>query len=182
MRKLFPLCLLIAILVGCRQAKKPEPRHEAPAAQAAPEVQTDSAIILTEYDVGSKIAENRLVRGFFEPHGDWRYTAKNFALTVDIPEPLAPTLLDLDFNVPGELISAVSDVTMTCRFNGQEVLKRKFTTPGRRSVEIRVPTPLLAKSPQTRPRVDHGRGAVETLQRGGPTRKEITTPISGWSN
>src|SRR5260370_34371189 len=147
MRKLFLICLFIAVSAGgCQRTKMPQAKQETPQTQAAPDVQTDSSPI-TEFSVGDKFAEERLVRGFFEARGSWRFTAKNFALRVDVPQPVAATLLDLDFNVPLELMRVVPDVTLTCRFNGQEILKRKFTTPGERWVEIPVPLPLLAKSP-----------------------------------
>jgi cephalosporin hydroxylase len=138
MRKLFLICLFIAVLAGgCQKTKAPQ----------AKDVQTDSALVLTDFTVGDKVAEERLVSGFFEAHGIWRFTAQNFAVRVDVPQPIAATVLGLDLNVPAELIQVAPDVTLTCRFNGQEILKRKFTTSGRRFVEVRVPTRLLAKSP-----------------------------------
>src|SRR5258707_8081279 len=147
MRKLFLICLFIAVLAGgCQKTKMPQAKQEAPQAQAAPDTPTDSSPV-TEFAVGDKFAEERLVRGFFEAHGPWRFTAKNFALRVDVPQPVAATLLDLDFNVPGEMMRVVPDVTLTCRFNGQEILKRKFTTPVRRWVESPLLTPPLAESP-----------------------------------
>ncbi len=147
MRKRFLICLFIAVLAGgCQKTKMPQAKQEAPQAQATPDAQSDSSPV-TEFAVGDRFAEERLVHGFFEAHGPWRFTAKNFALRVDVPQPVAATLLDLDFNVPGELMRVVPDVTLTCRFNGQEILKKRYTAPGRRYEEIPVPTRLLAKSP-----------------------------------
>src|SRR5713226_3295959 len=147
MRKHFLICLFMAVLAGgCQKGRTPHAKQEAPQAQAPPDVQTDS-LPVSEFAVGDKFVEERLVRGFFEAHGSWRFTAKNFALRVDVPQPVAATLLDLDFNVPTELMRVVPEVTLTCRFNGQEILKKTFKTPGRRYEEIPVPTRLLAKSP-----------------------------------
>src|SRR5260370_28533178 len=141
------LCLIMAVLAGgCHQAKNAPAKQEAPEAQASPDVASDS-VVISEFSVGDKFAEDRLVRGFFEAHGPWRFTAKNFAVRIDVPQPVAATLLDLDFNVPDELMRVVPEVTLTCRFNGQEILKKKFKTPGRRYEEIPVPARLLAKSP-----------------------------------
>ena len=142
--RLYLLPIIAVLAAGCHKAEKPQAKRETPQSQAAPD---DSALVISAIGMDDRVSEERLVRGFFEPHGGWRFTAKNFAVRVDVPQPVAATLLDLDFNVPDELMHAVPEVTLTCRFNGQEILKKKFTKPGRRYEEIPVPAPLLAKSP-----------------------------------
>ena len=75
-----------------------------------------------ELPVGDRSYEDRLVRGFYESTGGWRWTAGQFAISLDAPPPReARTILGLDFSVPNELLDQVRNVTLTARVNGKVV-------------------------------------------------------------
>ena len=70
-----------------------------------------------------------------------------FAVSLDVPQPPGPTLLEVDLHIPDETVKALPNVTLTGRVNGQDVFKRKFTGQGSRNISVPVPALLLQKSP-----------------------------------
>src|SRR5512140_1073670 len=74
-----------------------------------------------ELQVADRLSGDRLLYGFYDGAEGWRWTARKFAVSIDAPPPPdAPTYLDLDFNVPSELIEEVHEVTLTVRVNGSQ--------------------------------------------------------------
>ncbi len=138
---------------GAQPAAAPAPAAD----KAAPPVQNTSAPPVTEEPPPNEISElpvgdesfsKRLVRGFYESvGGGYRWTAPAFAVSLDVPQPLDTTYLELDFGMPSELMNVVHDVTITGRINHQEVVKRRYTSTGRFLLSCTVPPDLLKKSP-----------------------------------
>lgn len=100
---LAPLCLAGIALIGCT------PRRSGIGA-------------LPVYRVEVVATENkaRLLGGFDEIRGGWRWTAGQFAVSLDVP-PDRPVYLVLDAAVPQELLVENKAVTLTARVNGHVV-------------------------------------------------------------
>ncbi|MDP2999672.1 MAG: CmcI family methyltransferase [Bryobacterales bacterium] len=101
-----------------------------------------------ELQVADRLSRDRLLYGFYDGTEGWKWTARKFAVSIDAPPPLdAPTYLDLDFNVPSELIDEVHEVTLTVRVNGSQVAVKKYSAAGREYPRFEVPPALLKRSP-----------------------------------
>lgn len=138
---------LLAVCAGCHRGAPPNPPAAAQkeAAKAPPQPEEDPTV--SEVAVGEKTSEKRLLRGFYESHGGWRWSGRVFAVSVDVPQPVADTFVELDFGIPGELMDQVKDVTIVGRVNGKQVLTQKYDKKGRYFLTARIPQPLLAKTP-----------------------------------
>jgi cephalosporin hydroxylase len=140
MRIRFVLALCLTVLVGCRS------KDAAPS--APPQQVATSGGMVFELAVADPALKDRLLRGFFEGTAAWKWTGRQFAVSLDAPPPLdAPTFLVLDFNAPDELMSEVKEVTVTARVNGQSVGSQKYTAAGRYFLQFNVPPALLKRSP-----------------------------------
>jgi cephalosporin hydroxylase len=129
-------CFALVVSAGCR-------RKPAPAAARPPD-----APMIYEIRVGDQTYEDRLLRGFYESTGGWRWTARTFAVSLDAPPPLeARTFLDFDFDVPVELLNEVRSVTLAARVNGKQLGKPAYTKPGRYQISLEVPLSLLKQTP-----------------------------------
>src|SRR5271169_3963485 len=114
-------CLALLLLAGCRPK---EPHIEVPAATPAPSATAPAMVF--ELSVADPALKDRLLRGFYDGTNAWKWTGRQFAVSLDAPPPLdAPTYLVLDFNAPDELMTVVKDVTVTARVNGQVVGSQK---------------------------------------------------------
>ena len=140
------VCILAVLSISCRRketappAAAAEPKHETAAA-------TPPAMVF-ELTVADPALKDRLLRGFYDGTNAWKWTGRQFAVSLDAPPPLdAPTYLVLDFNAPDELMNVVKEVTLTARVNGQVVGSKKYTASGRNILQCSVPPALLKKSP-----------------------------------
>jgi cephalosporin hydroxylase len=140
------LLLLIAVitsLAGC--GRKPAGKKDA-AAQSRP----PGDVHISEVRVADKFVRDRLLSGFYSGTDDWLWTARKFAVRVDVPPPVTgESKLELDFSVPAELIEAVGPVTVTARINGTKIGSQKYKAPGRYSWEQRLPEKFLTADPLT---------------------------------
>lgn len=153
------LCCLAAICVGCHRKQPSAPKEQpaaqqpAPAAPAAPSApsatpappQQAGPDEISEIGLGDKTFADRLLRGFYEPNGSWRWTRRVFAVSLDIPKPEARTYVDLDFTLPTELMNDTGPVTLIARVNGQEVGRRSYARTGRYYLMYETPLALLHK-------------------------------------
>jgi cephalosporin hydroxylase len=102
---------------------------------------------ISEIPIGDQSLERRLLRGFYESTGSWRWTARVFAVSLDPPPPDKDTYLELDFDLPHEVMNAVRVITLTARVNGVEVGRQTYDTMGRRIFARRVPDAALRRRP-----------------------------------
>jgi len=102
---------------------------------------------ISEIPIGDQSLERRLLRGFYESTGAWRWTARVFAVSLDPPPPGKDTYLELDFDLPHEVMNAVRIITLTARVNGMEVGRQTYNTMGRRIFARRVPDTALHRRP-----------------------------------
>ena len=149
------LCFLV-IMAGChRKDKLAEKQPEQATASTATANPTPAAgpaddqfaPLVSDLTVGDKVFENRLLRGFYESHGGWRWTARVFAVSLDVPQPVAPTFVEMDFNLPVEVMNQVPKVTLIARVNGQEVARESYSKTGRYYLSSRIPLAALKKTP-----------------------------------
>src|SRR5579864_6243567 len=131
------LCCLAVLGAACNRRHQssekqseavPNPAPGAIPAASAPTTAPANAPLDASYApkvsdlrVADKIYEKRLLRGFYETNGGWRWTAHKFAVSLDVPQPLAPMYLEMDFNLPNEVMNQVPSVTLITRVNHQEI-------------------------------------------------------------
>src|SRR5207245_901885 len=89
----------------------------------------------------------RLLRGFYEATGVWRWTARKFAVSLDVPQPLAPMYLEMDFTLPDEVMRQVPGITLVARVNHHEIGRKNYDKVGRYDFSSNVPLELLKKTP-----------------------------------
>ena len=132
--------LVVAWPSRALQAPSPAPRQEA--------ARAPDSLKVFDLPVADPVFQDRLVRGFYPGTVGWRWTARRFAVSLDVPPPLdAPTILDFDFTAPAELMGQVPAVTLTVRVNGGRVGARKYTAEGRYYLSLDIPPELLRKKP-----------------------------------
>ncbi len=102
---------------------------------------------VSDLRVADKVYEKRLLRGFYETNGGWRWTARKFAVSLDVPQPLAPMYLEMDFNLPNEVMNQVPAITLITRVNHKEIARNNYTKADRYYFSNKVPLELLKKSP-----------------------------------
>ena len=102
---------------------------------------------VSDFVVGDRVYEKRLLRGFYEPNGGWRWTARKFAVSLDVPQPVAPMFLEMDFNLPSEVMSQVSKVTLIARVNQREIARNTYNKADRYYFSHNVPLEALKKTP-----------------------------------
>ncbi len=146
------LCLVAILGLGSVACQRKEVTPDSARKDAAPaatqQASGNSAPMVFEARVADPLFKDRILRGFYEGTEAWRWTGREFAVSLDAPPPLdAPTFAVLDFNAPDELMSVVHDVTVTARVNGQRIGSQKYNASGRYFLELKVPPALLKKSP-----------------------------------
>lgn len=101
---------------------------------------------VSSLNIGDETMANRLLRGFYESHGDWRWAARLSAVSLDPPVTQSPTFVELDFNYPPEVADEYPTATVLARVNGVEVCRQSYGE-GRHSLSCHVPEPALKKRP-----------------------------------
>ena len=124
MRSLAALTMLL-VLAGC--ATKPAPPG------------------ISVLQLRERSFEKRLLTGFYAPEGDWRWTQRNFAASLDAPPVKGDIYLELDFGLPGEL--GAEPVKLTATINDVPVGADSYAAPGRYVFSRRVPPAALARPP-----------------------------------
>jgi cephalosporin hydroxylase len=124
MRSLAALTMLL-VLAGC--ATKPAPPG------------------ISVLQLRERSFEKRLLTGFYAPEGDWRWTQRNFAASLDAPPVKGDIYLELDFGLPAEAVGEA--VKLTASINGVPVGADSYTAPGRYMFSRRVPPVALRQRP-----------------------------------
>jgi hypothetical protein len=115
--------VLSLISIGCRRPNhepkgNPMPTSSVPVTKRSSEP-APGALKTSELSVTDPLFQDRLLRGFYGGTPGWKWTGREFAVSLDVPPPLdAPTELNMDLSIPSELINAVHQVTVTTRVNG----------------------------------------------------------------
>jgi cephalosporin hydroxylase len=154
------VCCLTLLGAACNR----KPAEKQPDASTVPASVDDRYTpTISVLGTGDKIFEKRLLRGFYESTGSWRWAARKFAVSLDVPQPLGPSYLELDFSLPTELASQLP-VTLIERVNHQEIARTTLTKADRYLITNPVPIKLLRTSPaevefevdKSFPDADHG--------------------------
>lgn len=95
-----------------------------------------------QMEVVDPALQPRLLGGFDNIHGGWRWTSGKFGVTLDVPAD-RPLYLVLDAGVPRELLLEHKSVTLTARVNGRPIGTRTFQTAERSFTSLPVPAELL---------------------------------------
>ena len=127
--------------VGTRDLPQAE-NNPQPATQRPADL---SKFPVTEVQVAEDFYQRRILRGFYDKTPDWRWTAPQFAVSIDVPEFDVPVFLEMDFTAPVEILGRYADVTLTGRVNGVEVGRRTYTKVGRYDFAVAVPREALKK-------------------------------------
>jgi cephalosporin hydroxylase len=131
MRSLVALALaLFAVLAGCAGSRS----RPAPAGT--------SVLRMSE-----QTSDRRLVKGFYAPEGDWRWTAQQFAALLDPPSTREDVFVELDFGFPAELAGQASAVHLAVSANGVPVDRESYAQAGRYLFSKRVPATALRQAP-----------------------------------
>ena len=141
----------MALMIACKSrttAGDTSPAKTAgPAAPAAASDADPFAPKVSDFVVGDKVFEKRLVKGFYETTGAWRWSAHNFAVSLDVPQPLAPMYLEMDFAYPDELWNQSPKIILVARVNQREVARQTYDKSGRYTLHSNVPMEALQKTP-----------------------------------
>jgi cephalosporin hydroxylase len=97
--------------------------------------------------IGDRGVEGRLLRGFYESTGAWRWTARAFAVSLDPPPSGRDAYLELDFDFPRAVMTEARTITLAARVNGREVGRQTYDSTGRRIFVSRVPVAALDRKP-----------------------------------
>lgn len=129
MRGAIPAVLLLAI--GCSG-----PSEDAgPIAEGAPIHWTA---------LGEEAVESRLREGFYDPQDlMWRWTAPEFALTVDPISGSAPSYAAIEFGLAEDQVRQAGEVRVEMLLEGQALTERVYDAGGRYWLSAPVPAALV---------------------------------------
>ncbi|HEY3440988.1 MAG TPA: CmcI family methyltransferase [Paludibaculum sp.] len=136
-------CVVACACSGCHRKKDP-PR---PAAQSKGARDTGAKLTASEVVISDQALAPLLLRGFYEPEGDWRWTARKFAVALTPLPGAEDSYLVLDFALPVEVMQKVNTVTLTARVNGTQVGSKTYKAAGRYSFYTKVPQSALSVLP-----------------------------------
>jgi cephalosporin hydroxylase len=137
------LVCLVTALCACKET----PRS---ATQSEPQPPPPTEYKISEVRTGDRWTETRLLRGFYPGTEGWRWTARTFAIALDIPPPVsAPTYLELDVTAPHELIHDAGPVNLTIQTSGRILGSHRFKEPGRFTLKYSLPAFDLKPGPIT---------------------------------
>ncbi|MBL8291843.1 MAG: class I SAM-dependent methyltransferase [Bryobacterales bacterium] len=135
------LAVCFALQFSCSPSKSPQ----LPSGVAVPFLDDPG---VSSVEVGNPVFEKRLVRGFYWAHQEaWRWTAPEFAVSLDTPAVGEPVFLELRAHAPDEYISQVGQATLTATVNGVEVGKHDCAGKGDVQRVWPVPERALTRSP-----------------------------------
>ncbi len=124
MRLLTVLCLFVlAVCFGCSR--------EEPAATPVAAEQPAPEEVFYELNFGENIEASRLLRGFYDSEGPWRWTARAFSGSLDRPKADSPLYVELDFALAKPLMDQFQSVTLSASANGHNAGSETFTADGR---------------------------------------------------
>jgi cephalosporin hydroxylase len=134
---------------------------------AACNQKTTPAEPITEMRMSEPLPEGR-VHGVYDRTESWRYTARVFEFSLDLPRTGRAVYLDLEMAVPHELFDAARSVTMIATVNGVEAGRQRFDEPGQVRFTRYVPQAALTASPAAvRFEIDHAiKGALDGREQG----------------
>src|ERR1041384_5350766 len=116
------LCSVALLAAACRRSEPPA---------AMPHFDPKGPKVF-ELMVADRSLQKRLLYGFYEGSEGWRWTARRFALALDVPPPAdADAILELDFSAPVELMNEIHSVTVSARVNGTGVGHARYSREGR---------------------------------------------------
>jgi hypothetical protein len=133
-RILLPL-LLAALLTACSRKSS-----EVPAAPP-PEQPASAGSVL---EMADPQAVPQLVKGFHGvEQGRWRWTEKQFSVTLRPPAPGKPATLQLKLALPDVLIKRLQSVTLSATVNGVALPSETYTEAGAHAYTQSVPANAL---------------------------------------
>jgi cephalosporin hydroxylase len=154
------LACVVAFSVACNRRNKSTeapsggsasntPSESSPVASAPASAAPDDpyAPKVSDFMVADKVFEKRLLRGFYDTTGGWRWTARKFAVSLDVPQPVAPMFLEMDFTAPNEVMNQVPKITLVARVNNHEIARQEYNKAGRYYFKSNVPLDALQKTP-----------------------------------
>ena len=136
--KIFAACLGCGLwaLLGCSDPAAPAGDAETSAAPSGREVRF-------ALELGKDYPEDRLLRGLYESEGAWRWSARVFGFSLDVPDVDGPTYVELEFALSEILMKDLGEVTLTARVNGEEVGREAYPDHGKQLFTKTVPDDLL---------------------------------------
>ena len=138
MNKILAACLGLALwtLPGCTNSAPPKTAPETIAAPSGREVRF-------ALELGKDYPEDRLPRGLYESEGAWRWSARVFAFSLDVPDVEGPIYVELEFALSEILMRDLGEVTLTARVNGEEIGRETYPDHGKQLFTKLVPDGLL---------------------------------------
>ncbi len=154
----------LLVLLGCTAEEPPAPDtvdSQANEASAGHEVRF-------ALELGKDYPEDRLLRGLYESEGAWRWSARSFAFSLDVPDVEPPVYVELEFALSEILMKDLGDVTLTARLNGEEIGRETYADHGKRRFTKELPQRLLKSE-----RVEVEFELDKAKQPNGPTDREL---------
>ena len=98
---------LVSFACRSKQPATEAARQDTPPAATEPAAATAGPMVF-DIRVADPIFKDRLLRGFYDGNEAWKWTGRQFAVSLDAPPPLdASTFVVLDFSAPDELMTVV---------------------------------------------------------------------------
>ena len=136
MRRLVAVLALAALASGCRV------KHKA-AAKPVEVVEAPVSVV----NVADANSATQLTRGFWGiENQSWRWTMKNFNLTLHTPAGAAQkgATLQMHFAVPDVIHDRLGDITVDAHVNGVDLGREKYTKAGQSDYQRDVPASALS--------------------------------------
>jgi hypothetical protein len=134
------LALITLALPGCRIKKKSPEAKQTVAAAPVEDGQLTSVA-----NAGDPLRTVQFVRGFYGiENQSWRWTAKNFAVTLRSLKASQGAMLEMKFVIPEVMFNRVGAMTVDAKANGLDLGPETFSTAGDATYTREVPAIVLA--------------------------------------
>ncbi|MBI3207429.1 MAG: class I SAM-dependent methyltransferase [Candidatus Solibacter usitatus] len=107
----------------------------------------DKRLPVTDVHITDPEHSGRLLRGFSDGAPGWKWSAQEFAVSLDSPEDAQGNYLSLEFGLPAELLEQTKQVRISARVNGTALGTKQYDQTGRQAFGHPIPPALLQKSP-----------------------------------
>ena len=94
-------------------------------------------------ELGREYPDDRLLWGLYESEGAWRWTARTFSFSLDIPKVCPPIYLELEFALSEILMVDFGNVTLVARVDGEKIGRENYTEHGKQRFTKEIPPRFL---------------------------------------
>jgi hypothetical protein len=137
---LVPLLVCVALLsVGCKKKRRADP------GEAVTVSHVGVGQVATHLEMRDPTTANQLLKGFYKPEENWRWTSGQFSVLLGVPKGASTTggVLKLRFTIPQVVFDKLHQQSVSASIHGKSLGPQTYTTQGAQTYSRPVPPEFL---------------------------------------